>query len=443
MSHMSQMSLTPHDSLLDLGARFTALADTLSPPAAADDSATGSGSVAAAEWPPRIALHDDLAAVAESWRALAAQSDCTAFQVYDWVAAWQTHVGTRTGTVPAIVTGEADDCRPLFLFAFAIEPSRGLRRLTWLASDMCDYNAPMLARDFAATLDAERFRALWRSILARLAGDPRFQFDYVDLQRMPEKIGAVRDPFLALKPDLHPSGAHACALTGDWQTFYAAKRSASTRKTVRKQLKQIEKHGDPVTFDDVADTAARRHTLDVLMTQKAQSLARMGAENFFDRPGYRDFYRAVIADPAMRDLVHITRLSAGPAIIATSVGLKFGSTFYLILASYDGGPISAHGPGRAHLHELLRHALEHGYHRFDFTVGDEPYKLDWGDETIRLFDYLAGRTLTGWALVLTTRAYRRVKRLIKQTPALWRLFVVLRTHIGGHDTAAGHRDDNC
>ena len=169
----------------------------------------------------------------------------------------------------------------------------------------------------------------------------------------------------------------------------------------------------------------------------------MGADNFFERPGYCAFYRAVIADPAMRDLVHIARLTAGDDIVATSVGLNFGGTFYLILASYDGGPISAHGPGTVHLHELLRDTIEKGYRRFDFTVGDEAYKLDWGDEVIRLFDYLCGRTLRGWALVLAIRAFRRAKRLIKQTPVLWRLYQSLRSRFGGREAVAGHRDDGC
>ncbi len=440
---MSQISLTPNDPLLDLGAKFTALADTLSPPAEAETRATElRPSPLTAEWPPAITVDDDLAAVAATWRALEASADCTAFQTYGWVSAWQTHVGALTGTLPVIVTGRAADGTPLFLLALAIETARGLKRLTWLASDVCDYNAPILARDFAAGLDAERFRGLWRSILARLAGEPRFRFDYVDLQRMPERIGAVRDPFLALDPDLHPSGAHATALSGDWETFYAAKRSPSTRKTARKKVRAIEKHG-AVAFADLTDTAERRCTLDVLMAQKAQSLARMGAENFFDRPGYRDFYRAVIAEPATGDLVHIARLTAGDDIVATSVGLNFGGCFYLILASYDGGPISAHGPGTVHLHELIRDTIAKGYRRFDFTVGDEPYKLDWGDEVIRLFDYLAGRSLTGWGLVLAIRAFRRFKRLIKQTPVLWSLYQRLRTQFSGREVVAGHRDDSC
>ena len=211
---------------------------------------------------------------------------------------------------------------------------------------------------------------------------------------------------------------------------------------MRKKVRAIEKHG-PIAFDDVADTVERRRTLDVLVDQKAQSLARMGVDNFLERPGYCAFYRAVVGDPAMRDLVHIARLTAGDAIVATSVGLHFGGTFYLILASYDGGPISAHGPGTVHLHELIRDTIEKGYRRFDFTVGDEGYKLDWGDEVIRLFDYLSGRTLRGWGLVLATRGFRRSKRLIKQTPALWHLFGLLRARFGRRKAIAGHRDDGC
>jgi CelD/BcsL family acetyltransferase involved in cellulose biosynthesis len=422
---MSEISINPR----------TPLDDVIRVASDADKAVTSGRSAVL----PRISVTDDLAAVADAWRALEATSDSTAFQAYAWAATWQIHIGARSGTVPAIVTGHAEDGRPLFLFAFGITPARGLKRLTWLASDVCDYNAPMLARDYAATLDNTRFLALWRGILDALAGDPRFAFDYADLERMPEKLGRLRDPFMALNPALHPSGAHACALTGDWETFYAAKRSASTRKTIRKKVRAIEKQG-PVAFRDLTESTERRQTLDVLMVQKAESLARMGVSNFFDRPGYRDFYRAVASDPAMGDLVRIARLDVGSDIAATSVGLSAGGCFYLILASYDAGPLSSHGPGTVHLHELLRDTIEKGFSRFDFTVGDEPYKLDWGDEIIRLFDYSAGRTLRGWVLVLTARGFRRVKRTIKQTPALWHLFVRLRSLVGDR-RATGHRDD--
>ncbi|MGA2127517.1 MAG: GNAT family N-acetyltransferase, partial [Xanthobacteraceae bacterium] len=82
--------------------------------------------------------------------------------------------------------------------------------------------------------------------------------------------------------------------------------------------------------------------------------------------------------------------------------------------------------GRAHLHELLRHAIERGFRRFDFTIGDEPYKRDWSDTEVRVLDHLAAATLCGSIAVAVTVAYRCGKRVIKRTPALWRAFSKVR-----------------
>ncbi len=64
----------------------------------------------------------------------------------------------------------------------------------------------------------------------------------------------------------------------------------------------------------------------------------------------------------------------------------------------------------------MRHAIDRGFARFDFTVGDEGYKRDWSDTVLKLYDYLAAETPRGWLVVALTSAYRRTKRFIKQTP---------------------------
>src|SRR5262249_25635873 len=105
---------------------------------------------------------------------------------------------------------------------------------------------------------------------------------------------------------------------------------------------------------------------------------------------------------------------------------KFRTCYYLVLSSYHDGELAKFGPGRAHLHELLRHAIDRGFRAFDFTVGDEPYKRDWSDTELKLYDYLAAATVRGWLVVAATAAFRRAKRIIKQTPALWRTFSKVR-----------------
>ena len=115
----------------------------------------------------------------------------------------------------------------------------------------------------------------------------------------------------------------------------------------------------------------------------------------------------------------MSRLEVGTDIIAASVGLTFNQVYSLILSSYNDGPLSRFGPGRAHLNALLQHAIRAKFRWFDFTIGDEPYKLDWCDGKLTLRDHLAAASGRGAVMLIAIRLARRVKRLVKQTPALW------------------------
>jgi CelD/BcsL family acetyltransferase involved in cellulose biosynthesis len=374
-------------------------------------------------------LHDDLAAIAEAWQAFEREADCTVFQTHGWLSHWQEHIGRERGTIPVIAVGRDGEGRVLCLFQLAVERSGPARKLTWLASDLCDYNAPLLARDFAESAAGCDFAALWRAVVRLVAADQRFRFDYVDLEKMPPRIGGKDNPFLALPVTTHPSGAHVATLAGDWETFYAARRSAATRKTERKQLKQLGAVGE-VRFVEVTAPAEIAATMDALFAQKAKSFERMGVDNIFDRPGHLAFYRSVAIDPAMAGIIHVARLEVGGVVAATSLGLRFNGCYYLILSSYRDGELSRYGTGRIHLRELLRTAIERDFAVFDFTVGDESYKREWCDVELRLLDLLAARSLVGAATVSAISTYRRTKRFIKQTPVLWAAYSRVRSFAG-------------
>ena len=381
-----------------------------------------------------LEIHGELNDVEQEWKEFEQHADRTVFQSFDWLAAWQRHIGTRRGAVPAIVFGRDGDGQLLFILQLAIERRRLARQLTWLGSELCDYNAPLLAENFSDRVSAERFVLAWHDVVALLRADPRFRFDLIDLQKMPAAVGAQRNPFLDLETFdfqmlAHPSGAYVANLGSDWEAFYSAKRSSQTRKKERKQLKHLAEHGE-VRFVDMQDREDNARSLATLIDQKSRAFARMGVEDLFARPGYRDFFVAIATDPDMRELIHVSRLDVGAVTAATSMGLKFRDCYYLILSSYDDGDLSRFGPGRAHLHELLRNAIDRGFARFDFTVGDEPYKRDWSDTEIALYDHLAAVTFRGWLVMAMTTAFRRTKRIIKQSPTLWPAFSRMRAFAG-------------
>src|SRR5206468_2252430 len=105
----------------------------------------------------------------------------------------------------------------------------------------------------------------------------------------------------------------------------------------------------------------------------------------------------------------------------------FRDGYYHILASYDDGEVSRFGPGAAHLRELLRYAIARGLKRFDFTIGDEPYKRDWCESEQRLHDYSAAVTWRGWPSAVVSGSWRRMKRAIKQSAPLWNAVVRMRS----------------
>ena len=255
---------------------------------------------------------------------------------------------------------------------------------------MSDYNGPLLAPRFAAEVGPERFRRLWLEVLETLQADPRWCHDLVDLPKMPTTVGRQPNPFLSLPVLANPNPALASALRGSWDDFYAAKRSASTRKRERRQLKQLAQHGE-VRFVEPRTQAEIAVTLDTMLGQKARSFARMGVDNIFGRPGHRDFMLDLLMDDDLRDVVHLTRLDVGDTTGAASLGLRFRGCYYLILSSYHDGEISRCGPGRAHLHELLSRTMDAGCDRFDFTIGEESYKRDWADIELSVLRSPVGR----------------------------------------------------
>ena len=377
-----------------------------------------------------LSVTSDLASLEAEWRAFAPAAAATAFQAFDWLDKWQRHVGSAKGTVPAIVVGRDRDGALTMILPLAIERTGPIRRLTWLGSELCDYNAPLLAPAFARDLSGERFKALWRAVTALLCAEPRYRFDTIDLQKMPETLRGAANPFLSLAVSIHPSGAYVATLGPDWDAFYASKRSSATRKRERRQLNQLTEHGGEVQLLTADEPVSAAATIEALFEQKSSWLAHRGAEDMFGRRGYRAFYRDVATDPRLGDLVHVSRLDVGGTIAAANIGLTFDGSYYLISSSYLAGDLSRYGTGRFHLQLLLRRAIEKGFARFDFTVGDEAYKHDWADIEVKLYDFVGAVGPRGMAFAAGVAGYRRLKRTIKQNPTLWRLFSRARAAIG-------------
>jgi D-aspartate ligase len=374
-------------------------------------------------------IYGDLAAVESDWRRFEREADCTAFQTFDWLSAWHRHIGLRHGVHPAIIIGRYSNDEIAFIMPLCVAPARLARRLCWLGQDLCDYNAPLLARDFSQRVPRENFLALWRELQAQMLCDPLWHYDWIEFEKMPQDIGTQINPFTFLRVTLNASSAHSMHLADDWEKFYAAKRSSATRRRDRAKRRHLSALGE-VRFVNASGPDDRARTLETLLEQKRQSLARKGIADIFARPGHREFFLDLASNPQSRRLFHVSRVEVGDSCAAANFGIVFGDCYYHVLASYDGGDIAQYGPGSLHLRELMAEAIRMGLKRFDFTIGDEPYKLEWSDHSLKLYDFAATATLRGLPARTASAARRRIKRFIKQTPWAWRLASRARSTIG-------------
>ncbi|MGH6676017.1 MAG: GNAT family N-acetyltransferase, partial [Xanthobacteraceae bacterium] len=272
------------------------------------DARTRSVSIANAVPPPiEFAIYESLADAEGDWRAFERQADCSVFQTFDWLSTWQRHIGVRGGVRPAIVVGRAGG-EVLLILPLATQKIAFARELVWLGSDLCDYNAPLLAPQFSLKLGSRPFREVWQHIVAALQSRPWLSYDLVRLEKMPANVGTQANPMLALGVMTNPSGAYCTPLTAPWEAFYTAKRSAATRRRDRTKRRRLAETG-ALTLLHPDDDKEILAALDTLMAQKSCALLQMGADNLFARPGYREFYRALATDPRSKPLVHVSQLN--------------------------------------------------------------------------------------------------------------------------------------
>jgi CelD/BcsL family acetyltransferase involved in cellulose biosynthesis len=401
-------------------------------------AAVGVGDAAHARWTDAargssadltFRIHTDLSAVESEWRRFERTAEATPFQSFEWLSAWQHHVGTRDGTLPAIAVGRYADGNTAFICPLAIEPRRTARRLRWLGQDLCDYNAPLLARDFSNRVAPGRFLTLWAELLGHMQSDPRLRHDWIEFEKMPQTVGIQINPFVYLDVTPNANSAHSTRLGDDWETFYRDKRSSGTRRRDRVKRKHMSEFGE-IRFVTAAEPSDIRQTLETLWEQKKRIFARKGIVDIFARPGYREFFLDFASNPQSRHLAHVSRVEIGNTCAAANFAIVFGDCYYHVLSSYCDGQLTRHGPGTLHLRDLMAYAIKIGLRQFDFTIGDEPYKLEWCDVKLVLCDYSAAATWRGWPPSAASQVRRRLKRFIKQTPLTWYLASKLRSTFG-------------
>ena len=364
-------------------------------------------------------IYNDFSLIEPEWKELQESGACYVFQTFEWCTCWYNTMGRRNGVKPCLVSVRADT-KIIMIVPLGIWAESGITWLRFIAPRISDYRCALLSRDFAAVVQGQGFHDVWENIVRLL---PRV--DIIELTHMPADIDGTANPFLQLNRVTQSNVAHSAKLPSTFEEFTANRRAHFFRDTRRKRRRLAE--AGNIGFQ-VHHGSTLNAVMDVLALQKGRRWMASAGESFFDTcAGLLDFYKTLGGLSFDGGCGHVSSLAVDGRIVATHLGLVFKDRFYSLLPAYAAGAWTRYSPGRTLMENLVRNCISDGMKTFDLTVGDEPYKRDWADNSLALYEHRRGLTWRGSAFLAVLAAKRKLRGALKQIGRLRKFVARVRS----------------
>jgi CelD/BcsL family acetyltransferase involved in cellulose biosynthesis len=359
-----------------------------------------------------IDVSEDCRALEPAWRQLESTGCCYIFQRYDWVCALLDTVGASHGVRPRIVIVRDRSSRPQMIVPLMIVRSLGVRTVCFVDFELADYNAPLIDRDFAESITAERWQRLWQEIRDRLA------FDIVRFEKMPDLIEGAKNPFRLL-----PCNSNAMAfefdVSGDTPSLLEASKGYRTSQRKRRRLGEKGALAFAVASSPEEIEALTRRMIEL----KSRRYVSTGTVDLFEDASYRQFY-LLLARSGFRDgSIHVSATTVDGEAIAVHFGAVWHTRYYWLMPAFDDA-WGKYSPGRLLLEDVVSWAGTRGLEILDLTIGGEEYKFDWPCRSQQLYIHKAARNPAGWAHLAGSSALAagitQLRRL-QSSQRLWRV----------------------
>ncbi len=364
-----------------------------------------------------ISVHSDFESIKSDWITFEKTAISTPFQSYSWLNTWWEEIGKPAGEEPVIVALRDDQQQLMMLFPLSRVHTPVGEMVVDMGQPVCDYHAPLYAPRFVTRIDPEAIHQIWVAVLNTLP-----QTDIVSLAKQPEALGKTKNPMAwVCTKDYYTPNSYQMSLTGydDWHDLLSTKRSGKARSRINGKRNKLAKLGE-IDFRAVTDVAERAELADKLLRLKKADLDRTGKSNIFADPHVEAFMKKMCSQEHENDSAVFHVLTCGGKEAAITFSLNWQHTIYYFIASYERGPFEKSSPGALALCNVFEWCLDNEVETFDFTIGDEGYKLEWSDRSTRLFCGTFAVTVKGRIGERLEAAKLSLKHTIKSSPIMYK-----------------------
>ncbi|MCP3411728.1 GNAT family N-acetyltransferase [Bradyrhizobium sp. CCGB01] len=353
------------------------------------------------------------------WRQAASRLSAgprTAFQHAYWLGAWYEafhDVAPLIALISDAATGSDIAMVPMISHV-----RRGIRIVEFADLGVSDNNAPILALD--AALDAAATDAVNKALVAALRALPD-RFDLLRLKKMPAHVGGKPNPLASLGRIGSSSLNGNLVLMGDAYEDYQA---SIKRMQMPRCWRVFNRHAG-ARFEIAMDVARAHELLDVMDVQQQARMRKLGSRFVLNDDAHARFYREVARQGIAEGYAVISALVCDEAVVATTLGVRFGATYFLLRISHAGDSWSRCSPGLLVTERTMAALHAEGVRRFDLSIGNQDYKRRFGAEPVPLTDVSIALSWRGAPYAWrdhAAQALRRYPRLAAvATPAIRKL----------------------
>ncbi len=342
----------------------------------------------------------------EEYCSLHSRSEATAFQAPGWRDKLHRRVAPTLEAEPITITVRDTETGELKLVIPLV--SRRLGRLTTLEFcdfGLCDYDALVYRSDDVKLLIADRsLRARLHALLPptdtisliKLRGDEQLlEFLFPRAHRAPMRVSS-----------------HAIAFDVNWDDWHLTRLDPSLRRELELKRRRLAKAGVP-TFRLVQEPDKIISAFSALRIFRAHRFAQRGIADVINNEAVFSFYRRVALDGACDGTARTFCLYVAGEPVAVMFGTVHRRRFSLLLVGFDLERYRRLSVGLLAIEDTIRASFESGDEIYDFTIGDYPFKLQFGARSSQLFEWHVPRGARGYLAVLQVAAFREVKRHMK------------------------------
>jgi CelD/BcsL family acetyltransferase involved in cellulose biosynthesis len=338
------------------------------------------------------------------WRRVASRLNAghrSAFQHGYWLGAWYE---AFHGVAPLIaVISDAATGKDIAVVPMISHTRRGIRVVEFADLGVSDNNAPILSCD--AALDAAGARAISAALVDGLRALPD-RFDLLRLKKMPAYVGAKPNPLVALgRPG-------SCSLNGNLVLMgddYADYQASIKRMQMPRCWRVFSRHAG-ARFEIATDVARAHELLDVMDVQQQERMQKLGSRFVLNDDAHASFYRDVARQGVAEGYAVISALVCDDGIVATTLGVRYGATYFLLRIGHAGKPWASCSPGLLVTERTMAALHEQGVRRFDLSIGNHDYKRRFGAEPVPLTDVSVALSWRGLPYVLRDHAAQGLRR---------------------------------